>query len=382
MKLCVEDGCFSYHPKVGPPVLEHLQFTLESGEILAILGPNGAGKTTLLRCLMGFLPWTQGRSLLDGTPLPDIPAHLLWQKLAYVPQARGKASGALVEDLVLLGRSSRIGLFRRPGRADCAAVDRVLEKLSLTGLRGRRCDEISGGELQMALIARALAAEPACIILDEPESNLDFKNQLIVLQTLEALRGEGIACIFNTHYPEHALRCADKALVLEKGGGALCGPTSEVVTEKTLAAAFGVRSIIGEMETDTHIYRDILAVALLEQAEQGTLAQAAPALRTASRTDGGADASPAPLGEEPGQPRTVLATLCVLVGPQGQIDAVNRLLHGCGNFIDGRFGMPCPEHGVNIITVVLDAPEDAVRSLTQRLNAVPGVSVKTTYASL
>ena len=139
-----------------------------------------------------------------------------------------------------MGRSGRMGMFARPGSADVKRCDEVIERLGISKLRGKRCSEISGGELQMVLIARALAAEPGLLILDEPESNLDFRNQLIVLRTMSELAAEGMGCIFNTHFPAHALQRANRALLLGRDGRALFGgagaagsaPTTEISEEE------------------------------------------------------------------------------------------------------------------------------------------------------
>ena len=352
MNLTVEHGAFSYK-KGGREILHDVNFSLGSGEILAILGPNGAGKTTLLRCVMGFLKWTGGRSLLDGEDIAAMPPRALWRKLAYVPQARGRASGALVENMVLLGRSNRIGALSQPGAKDYAAVDAVLERLFIAHLRGKRCDEISGGELQMALIARALVAEPVCVIFDEPESNLDFRNQLIVLETMERLRDEGVACLFNTHYPDHALRCADKALLLSKTGAPVYGGAFQVITEQAIGAAFGVESVIARVQTPGHDYPFITPVAV--------------------RAGESAPIQPAPEGNR-------LATVSIIVGDEGDVERVNRALHDCGGSIIGRCGLPYPDRHVRVITVVLDAPQSEIERLAMRINHLHGVSIKTTYA--
>ena len=120
--------------------------------------------------------------------------------------------------MILLGRSSRIGTFGTPEKADRERCERAMEELGIAHMRRKLCNQISGGELQMVLIARALCAEPKLLVLDEPESNLDFRNQLIILETIRRLsREEGLCCIFNTHYPGHALRISDRALVKKDG---------------------------------------------------------------------------------------------------------------------------------------------------------------------
>ncbi len=235
MILRVENGCFAY--RGGAEVLRNVSLEAASGELVAVLGPNGSGKTTLLRCLLGQLKWTSGRSMItEGDP----------KRISYVPQARGVVSPLSVEDMILIGRTGHMDLFGTPSKRDRAIARQTAERLGIASLLNCRCTEISGGELQMVLIARSLAAEPQLIILDEPESNLDFRNQLITLDTLTALKESGICCLFNTHYPEHALTRADRTLLLPKNGTPLFGLTAEVLTEENIAAVFDVDAYIGE----------------------------------------------------------------------------------------------------------------------------------------
>ena len=266
----VKNGSFSYAPS-GRRILEDVSFSLDSGDILSILGPNGAGKTTLLRCMMGFLKWQSGVTLLDGRPWQTIPYKTLWRQVSYVPQARQAQTAYTVEEMILLGRASMVSAFSVPGRADMEAVDRAVERTHLEALRRRPCGELSGGELQMVLIARALCSEPKVLILDEPESNLDFRNQLLVLDMISRLSGEGITCVFNTHYPAHALRRGTKALMLGKDGTYRFGGAKEIVTEENILHYFGVRSVIGEMETGSGKVADVIPVSIVESNQKGTL---------------------------------------------------------------------------------------------------------------
>ncbi|MBQ1329406.1 MAG: ABC transporter ATP-binding protein, partial [Mogibacterium sp.] len=262
--LKIEGGSFAY--KGGPQILKDINIEVEPGEILAVLGPNGSGKTTMLRCMMDMLHWQSGRSLLDGEDIRGIPASTLWKKMAYVPQAGTAATSYTAFQTVLIGRSSRIGAFSSPTEEDMKVTERVMERLGISHLADKPCHAISGGELQMVLIARAMAAEPKLLVLDEPESNLDFKNQLIVLDTMTALAAEGVACVFNTHYPSHALQRAGKSLMLSKEGWSLFGDTTGVVTEDNIRRAFGVEALIGEVETPQNIMKNVVAVGISEEA--------------------------------------------------------------------------------------------------------------------
>lgn len=259
--LSVRGGSFAY--KGGPQILKDVNLEIERGEILAILGPNGAGKTTLLRCIMDMLHWDSGKSMLEGEDIRQIPASTLWRSMAYVPQARSAATAYTAFQTVLLGRSSRIGAFSSPKEEDMQAAENAMERLGILQLADKPCHAISGGELQMVLIARAIAAEADLLVLDEPESNLDFKNQLVVLDAISALASEGKACVFNTHYPAHALQRADKSLLLTKGGMSIYGPTRFVVSEDDIRSIFGVNSIIGDFGDGGDSVQSVVPVSIV-----------------------------------------------------------------------------------------------------------------------
>lgn len=260
--LRIENGSFAY--KGGRQILRDINVEVGAGEILAVLGPNGAGKTTLLRCMMDMLHWDTGRSLLDGEDIRTMPASQLWRRMAYVPQARSAATSYTAFQTVLLGRSSRIGAFSAPSDEDCETAERVMKELGIWELADKPCHAISGGELQMVLIARAMAAEPEILVLDEPESNLDFRNQLVVLDAMTGLAERGMACIFNTHYPAHALQRADRSLLLTRGGMSIYGPSRYVVSEDDIRSIFGVNAIIGDFGADGSVIQSVIPVSIDE----------------------------------------------------------------------------------------------------------------------
>lgn len=246
MILAVDKGCFGY---CGADILREVSFAVGPGEILAVLGANGAGKTTLLRCMMGFLPWRSGQTLIDGRPLAAFPPRDLWRLLAYVPQAKSAGHTYTAREMALLGRSAFLGLARQPGPEDERIAERCLEEAGIGHLADKPCNRMSGGELQMVLIARALTAQPQLLVMDEPESNLDFRNQLVILDLIRHLaRDLGKSVILNTHFPDHALNLADKALLLDRKRPYLYGPTREVVTAAALERAFGVKVAIRDFD--------------------------------------------------------------------------------------------------------------------------------------
>jgi len=165
--------------------------------------------------------------------------------------------------MVLLGRNSHLKMFEQPRKKDIEITHRCMERIGISYLKGKLCSQISGGELQMVLIARALAAEPKLLILDEPESNLDFKNQLIVLDTIKSLRDEeGISSIVNTHYPDHAISISDKSLILNRDGSSIFGPADIVISEDNLAKSFGVDVKIEDFYHFDKKYTSVFPIAL------------------------------------------------------------------------------------------------------------------------
>ena len=237
-----ENATFAY--KQGNNVFRDISFEIRSGDIVSVLGANGAGKTTLLKYMMGFYRSGEGRVFIDGESIYSMSEKKLWQKIAYVPQSRGNSSSLDVRNMILLGTANRVGVFSSPDDGEKKFCHGIAERLGITHLLDKKYNEISGGEMKMVLIARALAGKPEILILDEPESSLDFKNQLIVLDTVTSLaKEEGIACVFSTHYPDHALARSDKSLLLI-GEEAIFGLTEDIVTEENIRRAFGVEAVI------------------------------------------------------------------------------------------------------------------------------------------
>ena len=231
MILEVQNGCFGY-PK-QPVILENINLRLEEGHILAILGPNGIGKTTLLKCMIGLLPWHSGKTLFYGKDLHTLKPKDVWSTISYIPQSRGFAFSYTGLEMVLLGRSAHLGTFQQPGKEEIEMAEAMMERVGITRLANKDCNRMSGGELQMVLIARALINEPKLIILDEPETGLDFHNQILVLNLVERLAHEsGISAIMNTHYPTNAMSVADEALMLNRKGEFFYGPAAEISTHR------------------------------------------------------------------------------------------------------------------------------------------------------
>jgi iron complex transport system ATP-binding protein len=237
MTLAVEQLGFGYP---GKAVGRGVSFALDQGEVLCLLGPNGGGKTTLFKTILGLLPPQAGRVLIDGDDIAHWPRRRLAQVMAYVPQAHAAFFPFTVRDVVLMGRTARIGLFATPSRPDIAAADRALETLGIAALADRVYTQISGGERQLTLIARALAQEPRLLIMDEPTASLDFGNQVRVLDQVRALARVGIGIVLSTHDPDHAFLCADRVALLHDGAVVRLGRPETEITPETLRLLYGV----------------------------------------------------------------------------------------------------------------------------------------------
>jgi len=214
--------------------------------------------------MIGLQAWSSGASVLDGRNIATLPAAELWRSIAYVPQSRSAATLSLTGlDMVTMGRSAHLALLAQPGAAEEAMAVAVMRDIGISHLADVPCGHMSGGQLQMVLIARALVAEPEVLVLDEPETGLDFRNQLIVLDLLDTLVHErGIAVVMNTHYPTHALRIADSAIVLAPGRAPLQGATTDVITVETMRDAFDVHVHISDIAVGDRHFRNVLPLSI------------------------------------------------------------------------------------------------------------------------
>ncbi len=204
-----------------------LDLTVRAGEVRAVLGPNGRGKTTLLRVAAGLKRPTTGSIVADGA-------------VGLVPQDFARTFPYTVFDIVLMGRARHVGLLRMPGGRDRAAAAAALAVTGMSAFAERGFDSLSGGERQLVLIARAIAGEPATLLLDEPASALDLGNQDRVLSLLRRLADDGLAIVFTTHQPNHALAVADGVLAMPPDAPALSGPTRDILTDDRIAALYGL----------------------------------------------------------------------------------------------------------------------------------------------
>ena len=261
MILKVENGCFGY-PK-QEEILTDINIQLDEGHILSVLGPNGIGKTTLLKCIIGLMPWSRGRSLLMGNDIRNMSSKEIWNTISYIPQSHGFSFSYTGLEMVMLGRSSHLGLFQQPGKKEIELAEQMMERVGITRLADKDCNRMSGGELQMVLIAKALINEPKLIILDEPETGLDFHNQILVLNMVVKLaHEENISAIMNTHYPTNAMSIADEAFMMNHRGERFYGKTGDILNEQNISRSFDVNVVVDEIIYQNKTIRSIIPVSL------------------------------------------------------------------------------------------------------------------------
>ena len=248
MKLSVENLSFGYGGKI---VGNGVSFTLNAGEVLCLLGPNGAGKTTLFKTILGLVAPLGGTIMVDGAAVHRWSRQSLARLFGYVPQAQLDFFPFTVQEVVLMGRTARIGLFGTPSSLDEEIAEQLLRLLGIDNLADQPYPEVSGGERQLTLIARALAQEPQVLVMDEPTASLDFGNQVRVLSEIKTLAGRGIAVILSTHDPDQAFLCAQRVAVLHRGRLAYIGPPQQVITPETLRAVYGVEVEIVPLESQS-----------------------------------------------------------------------------------------------------------------------------------
>jgi iron complex transport system ATP-binding protein len=212
----------------GTPILKGYSLSVAKGSVLAIMGANGVGKTTLLHTIMGLRKPTEGAVHVNG-------------KLGFVPQLFQAAFSYSVIDMVLMGRARRIGLFGSPSAADYAVAREYLKRMGVERLEERAFNTLSGGQRQLVIIAQALCSECDILVLDEPCSALDYKNQSIVMQSLKRLNTEmGMTIVFTTHAPQHGLDVASDVLLMKGASSYRHGPTAEVLTAANLTELYDV----------------------------------------------------------------------------------------------------------------------------------------------
>lgn len=240
MVLEVKNLNFSYANK---SILNELNFSLESGEVMGILGRNGVGKSTLLKLILGLLNLEHGKILLNSQSIDKITNKERAKLIGYVPQSQNLAFSFSVKDMILMGINANIGTFYRPSKKDTQTVEYVAQIVGISDMLNLNVDELSGGMMQLAFIARALVLSPKILIMDEPTSYLDMAHQDDILNLIKRLKNEfNTSVVFTSHCPDHALCISDKTLLLSETNYQF-GKTKEILTSENLNALFGLEFI-------------------------------------------------------------------------------------------------------------------------------------------
>lgn len=248
VKIDIRNLTFSYS---NHKILDDVNLAVEHSEILSLVGPNGSGKTTLIKCIDRILR-AEGSIFLDGRDINNMSGQEIARIIGYVPQSSSSPLSTTVFDTVLMGRKPHISW--QVADSDLEKVAEVLELLHLEDLGMRDFSQLSGGQKQKVLIARALAQEPAVLLLDEPTSNLDIKHQLEVMETVSSLiKEKKISAIMAIHDLNLAGRFSDRLAMIVKGKIYALGTPASLFSAENMAHVFGVEALVMNVSGSPHV---------------------------------------------------------------------------------------------------------------------------------
>ncbi len=236
-RLSLKNASFSYQDK---NVFTSLNLDVREGEVLCIMGANGCGKTTLLRCLNGSLRLKAGQVILENRDIATMTITNTAKKVGIVFQEHNAPFPFSVLEVVRMGRAPHLSLFSQPSARDTRIAEEMLEKVGIGHLKLQPYTQISGGERQLALIARTLTQGPEIILFDEPTSHLDFKNQALVLQIINQLAEDGLSIVMSSHMPDYALLYSSRVVLMNKGSFLAVDSPDKVITEGNLKEIYGI----------------------------------------------------------------------------------------------------------------------------------------------
>ncbi len=240
--ISVKNLHFSY-PKRD--VLRGVDFDLHKGEVVSLLGANGCGKSTMIRIILGLLKG-EGEIKLGDKNLKDYSQKEIAAHIAYIPQYHNVPFNYSVLDMVVMGRVFKLGLFSSPSKKDFELAYEALKTIGIESLAKRAFGELSGGQKQMVLLARALTQETNTFIMDEPVSGLDYGNQIRLLEMINELSAKGYTFLKTTHYPDHAILVSSRVVVMDEGTIIANGTSDEVITSDMMQGIYGINANIIE----------------------------------------------------------------------------------------------------------------------------------------
>jgi len=236
--ITVENLTFYYD---SIPALRNVSVEILSGELVTVLGPNGSGKTTFLKCLCRLLKPRAGYIRFDGQPIWRMKPNRFAQQVGYVPQVHSPSFPYRVIDVVASGKTPYLSALAVPSEKDYELAYQALEAVGCRELAERPYTQLSGGELRLVLIARALAQQPKILLLDEPTSHLDFKNKIVVMRIIKNLvREKRVTAVVSEHDPNIALAFSDKVMLMKEGRVVAYGKPDEVINEETMKILYGM----------------------------------------------------------------------------------------------------------------------------------------------
>ena len=239
MRLSLRDVSIGYDK--DRPIQKFVNLSLDSGEVCCVLGPNGCGKTTLIKTILGMQPLLGGSVTVDGDDITKWSARRLSDAMAYVAQKHDQPFPFQVKDVVMLGRINRVkGLGGQPSNDDYSIVENAMNDMGIWHLRDMPYNDISGGELQMVMFARALAQEPQMLILDEPTAALDYGNAVRVIQKIRKLSRLGYGVMMITHNPDHAFMTGANVALFTRDQPMKFGTANQIITRENIKDAYGI----------------------------------------------------------------------------------------------------------------------------------------------
>lgn len=243
--MLAENISFAY--KKEHLILNDISLEVNSGEIVCVLGPNGTGKTTMLRCLLGFNKPSKGKITIDGKQMHELGVKNRAKCLAYVPQYSSLSFPYTVKEVVLMGRTAYLSYGMPFSKVDYDFAIKTIDRLGISHISDSLYNELSGGQKQMVLLARALTQDAKILIMDEPTANLDYSNQVKMLETIKQLVNEGYGILMTSHFPDHAFLTESRVILMKGGKKLYDGNPDEIITTESLTNLYQTNVEVSEI---------------------------------------------------------------------------------------------------------------------------------------